>query len=98
MPTKVKFCKSILYDHVNWPIGSVCMMEDTKATYLVGTLVCELTTEPLSERPAPLVVRSNNSAKETGDAIAEALKGAFTQKPDIVTKPAPALAASGAKV
>lgn len=71
---RVKFKKSIIYDHVNWPVATVCDMAAAKAEYLIGTNFVEATTEPCSERPRDKIVRPKDQAEATGKALAEALK------------------------
>lgn len=84
---RVKFKKSIIYDHVNWSIGGVCEMIEPKATYLIGTNFVEATTDPLTERPRMKVVNPKDTATATGNALAEALKGFIPQAapPPVVT-------------
>jgi hypothetical protein len=79
---RVKFKKSIIYDHVNWPVATVCEMAAAKATYLIGTNFVEATTEPCSERPRDKIVRPKDQAEATGKALAEALKTLLPPAPE----------------
>lgn len=81
---RVKFKKSIIYDHVNWPVATVCEMDATKAEYLIGTDFVVPTTEPCSVRPRDKVIRAKDQAEATGKAMAEALK---TLMPPVVPPP-----------
>jgi len=78
---RVKLLKGVIYKDLFWETGAVLEMDETKATYLCGTETAEPSAEKLSEFPRPLIVRSRDQAEATGEAIAKALKDAFSVPP-----------------
>jgi hypothetical protein len=89
---KVRMKKGLVYKDIIRPTGSIVEMDDKHAEYLCGTEGADYAPgEPLSEVPPMMFIPPKESSKETGKAVADALRDvliASREPPKAVVKAA----------